>query len=55
VRRRYSDFVWLREVLSRENPRIKLPELPPKRILASKFSEQVVNERLQGLELFLKQ
>lgn len=55
VRRRYKDFVMLREVLVRENPNVRIPELPPRRPFSNKLQEYIVNERMDGLRRFLLQ
>eukprot|EP01099_Mayorella_cantabrigiensis_P000148 TRINITY_DN1065_c0_g1_i1.p1 TRINITY_DN1065_c0_g1~~TRINITY_DN1065_c0_g1_i1.p1 ORF type:complete len:432 (-),score=86.62 TRINITY_DN1065_c0_g1_i1:14-1309(-) len=55
VRRRYSDFVWLRNQLVLSNPEIIVPPIPQK--LAEKFldrfSGEFLEKRRKGLELFL--
>uniref|UniRef100_A0A3P9IK09 Sorting nexin 10b n=1 Tax=Oryzias latipes TaxID=8090 RepID=A0A3P9IK09_ORYLA len=56
VRRRYSEFVWLRQKLQ-ENAllMVKLPELPPKNPFFSLNSAQQITERMKGLQTFLEQ
>jgi sorting nexin-3/12 len=53
VRRRYSDFEWLRETLAREVPRVNLPPLPGK-IFRNRFDPDVIEQRRLGLERFLQ-
>ncbi|KAI8866863.1 sorting nexin-3 [Ramicandelaber brevisporus] len=53
VRRRYSDFEWLRDMLERENPRVSLPSLPGK-VFTNRFSEDVIETRRIGLERFIQ-
>lgn len=52
VRRRYSDFEFLRDELERENTRVNIPPLPGKR-LTRNLEAEVIEERRQGLERFL--
>ncbi|KXN70534.1 hypothetical protein CONCODRAFT_78788 [Conidiobolus coronatus NRRL 28638] len=54
VRKRYSEFVRLREVLCRLYPNLKknIPQLPQKK-LVGKFQAEFVENRRQGLEFFL--
>jgi sorting nexin-3/12 len=55
VRRRYSDFEWLKETLEREVPRVTIPSLPGKiLILRNKFDEDLIEKRRQGLERFIQ-
>ncbi|RKP00009.1 hypothetical protein CXG81DRAFT_13734 [Caulochytrium protostelioides] len=53
VRRRYSEFVWFRDALERENTAIQLPPLPPK-VFTNRFAEDVIETRRQGLERFIQ-
>ena len=56
VRRRYSDFVWLRSWLSQNNEAYtsrKMPPLPPKK-LVKRFDSEFLEERRKGLQKFLK-
>ena len=53
VRRRYSDFEYFREVLERESARVTIPPLPGK-VFTNRFSDDVIENRRQGLEKFLK-
>ena len=53
VNRRYSDFIWLREVLSSLFPTILIPQLPKKKIGNRRFEEDFIEKRLKGLQFFL--
>jgi sorting nexin-3/12 len=60
VRRRYSDFEWLKDALDREcnrhyqtNVRVKIPPLPGK-VFTKRYSTDVIEARRQGLERFLQ-
>lgn len=55
VRKRYSDFVDLREELVRSFPRLKksIPKLPPKKVVG-KFTPSFVEQRRRDLEYFFK-
>ncbi|GAB5353342.1 hypothetical protein AAMO2058_000028700 [Amorphochlora amoebiformis] len=52
VRRRYSDFIWLRKTLSRCFPAILFPLLPPKKTFGNLGSE-FVEDRRARLEEFM--
>ncbi|CAH1773680.1 unnamed protein product [Owenia fusiformis] len=52
VRRRYSDFVWLRKHLYDQHFDVTVPNLP-KSVWFNRFSEQVVSSRIPGLKQFL--
>ncbi|CAO3643416.1 unnamed protein product [Cunninghamella blakesleeana] len=53
VRRRYSDFEWLKTYLEKGNSKPHLPSLPGK-VFTNRFDEQVIEQRRQGLETFLQ-
>ena len=53
VNRRYSDFVWLREILISLFPTVLIPQLPKKKIGNRRFEEDFVQKRLKGLQRFL--
>uniref|UniRef100_A0A7S3YV89 PX domain-containing protein n=1 Tax=Lotharella globosa TaxID=91324 RepID=A0A7S3YV89_9EUKA len=53
VRRRYSDFIWLRKWLGEAFPCIFIPPLPPKNFLA-KMKSEFIEERQKGLQEFMK-
>ncbi|GAA5929345.1 sorting nexin-3 [Sporobolomyces koalae] len=52
VRRRYSDFEAFRDLLERESTRVTIPPLPGK-VFSGRFTEEVVEQRREGLERFL--
>ncbi|KAF0459847.1 Phox-like protein [Gigaspora margarita] len=54
VRKRYSDFVKLREQLIKAYPKFRklIPSLPPKRVMG-KFMPEFIEKRRKGLEYFL--
>ena len=53
VNRRYSDFIWLREILSYLFPTILIPQLPKKKIGNRRFEEDFIQKRIKGLQNFL--
>lgn len=53
MRRRYSDFEWFRDVLERESTRVNIPPLPGK-VFTNRFSDEVIEQRREGLERFLQ-
>ncbi|KAI8641564.1 hypothetical protein BD408DRAFT_388755 [Parasitella parasitica] len=55
VRKRYSDFVELREELVKQYPALKrsIPKLPPKKVVG-KFTPTFVEQRRRDLEYFFK-
>jgi len=56
VRRRYSDFVWLKSWLEKNNESFsdqKMPKLPPKKLIR-KFDDEFLNFRQKGLQKFLR-
>ncbi|XP_066932522.1 uncharacterized protein [Clytia hemisphaerica] len=54
VRRRYSDFQWLRNrLLSQFALERSLPELPPKKVFG-RFKRQFLKNRQKGLQAFLE-
>ena len=53
VNRRYSDFVWLREILCALYPTNFIPQLPKKKIGNRRFEEDFVEKRMKGLQFFL--
>ncbi|XP_044063398.1 sorting nexin-10B isoform X1 [Siniperca chuatsi] len=56
VRRRYSEFVWLRQKLQANSMlMVQLPELPPKNPFFSLNNAQQIAERMKGLQKFLEQ
>ena len=53
MRRRYSDFEWLRDALERESNRVNIPSLPGK-IFTNRFADDIVEARRVGIERFLQ-
>ncbi|KAJ1677871.1 Sorting nexin-3 [Spiromyces aspiralis] len=53
VRRRYSDFEWLRDQLEQETTRVNIPMLPGK-VFTNRFLDEVIESRREGLERFLQ-
>ncbi|SCU79455.1 LANO_0A06304g1_1 [Lachancea nothofagi CBS 11611] len=53
VIRRYSDFVWLQEVLLKKYPFRTIPDLPPKRIGSSTSDLTFLVKRRNGLSRFI--
>ena len=54
VQRRYSDFIWLRESLSKFHPREFIPPLPGKKIGGRRFEIDFVSKRMKKLNIFLE-
>jgi len=54
VRRRYSDFIDLRETLITQNPSVKIPEISPMRFFGNKFEESTISERIESFQAFLR-
>jgi len=56
VRRRYSDFVWLRETLVSRYVGLLVPSLPPKTFTQAKSNDgsNHVKQRMRMLGLFLE-
>ncbi|XP_071326011.1 sorting nexin-10B [Trachinotus anak] len=56
VRRRYSEFVWLRQKLQANSLlMVQLPALPPKNPFFSLNNARQITERMKGLQKFLEQ
>jgi len=55
VRRRYSDFVWLRQKLEDDNPTHLIPPLPEKHTLTKldRFAAEFLFHRQRALQIFL--
>ncbi|XP_040208831.1 sorting nexin-10 [Rana temporaria] len=53
VRRRFREFVWLRQKLQSNAVLIELPELPPKTPFFNISNAQTVEQRIRGLQEFL--
>ncbi|KAM8868975.1 sorting nexin-10B isoform 2-T2 [Spinachia spinachia] len=55
VRRRFSEFVWLRQKLQANSQlMVRLPELPLKNPFFSLNSSRQITERMKGLQRFLE-
>ncbi|CAL8297498.1 unnamed protein product [Lota lota] len=54
VRRRYSEFVWLRHCLQQNALIIELPKLPPWNPFFSMTNKEQLNQRMKGLQEFLE-
>ncbi|XP_068189655.1 sorting nexin-10A [Antennarius striatus] len=54
VRRRYSEFVWLRHSLEQNALIIELPKLPPWNPFFSARNMEQVSQRMKGLQEFLE-
>ncbi|KAF4100560.1 hypothetical protein G5714_018756 [Onychostoma macrolepis] len=54
VRRRYSEFVWLRQKLQNNALLIELPKLPPGNPFFNLNSDFQITQRMQGLQQFLE-
>ncbi|XP_051949198.1 sorting nexin-10A-like isoform X1 [Xyrauchen texanus] len=54
VRRRYSEFVWLRQKLQNNALLIELPKLPPWNPFFNLNNDFQVTQRMQGLQQFLE-
>ncbi|XP_074653297.1 uncharacterized protein LOC141907526 isoform X2 [Tubulanus polymorphus] len=52
VRRRYSEFVWLRHHLSHSHA-VMAPSLPKKTFFSTRFNKSVITERMTGLKMFI--
>ena len=52
VRRRYNDFLWLRDLLVRAHPGLFVPPLPPKNLLLE--GKNTIEERPVDLTRFLQ-
>lgn len=55
VRRRYSDFTLLRNILSKYYPRYLIPPLPEKKIGNKRFQPEFIEKRMQILQMFIDQ
>lgn len=52
VRRRYSDFEWLRTILSEQFPALVIPPIPLKNF-SDRFNDEFVDKRMRYLQRFL--
>ncbi|XP_046381158.2 sorting nexin-10A-like isoform X1 [Haliotis rufescens] len=53
VRRRFSEFDWLRKQLKTHHPIRTPPDLPPKKFFIQRFDDEFIQKRQEGLEKFL--
>ena len=53
VRRRFSDFEWLRNILCKCFPRLVVPPLPGKKIGNRRFEEDFILKRMMFLQKFI--
>ena len=53
VKRRYSDFEWLRQVLVKFNPGHMIPPLPSKKIGSRRFELDFIAKRMKFLQKFI--
>lgn len=53
VRRRYSDFEWLRTVLLKYHPGHVVPPLPNKKIGSRRFEVDFIEKRMKFLSMFM--
>ena len=53
VKRRYSDFDWLRRLIVKLYPGFNVPPLPNKKMGTRRFDLDFVNKRMKFLELFI--
>ena len=55
VRRRFSDFEWLRSILVKCFSRSFVPPLPPKKMGPRRFEQDFINKRMKYLQKFLSE
>ncbi|XP_059154725.1 sorting nexin-11-like isoform X2 [Physella acuta] len=55
VRRRYSELIWLYNVLKANHKYVSLPALPPKKVLAERFDPSFIKTRMKLIENFLNE
>ena len=53
VHRRYSDFDWLRNILSKFYPRILIPPIPGKKVGNRRFEQDFIEKRMKFLQIFI--
>ena len=53
VHRRYSDFDWLRNILSKFFPRILIPPIPGKKVGNRRFEPDFIEKRMKFLQVFI--
>lgn len=54
VRRRYSDFEKLKKILESQSTRVIIPSLPAKYWGNKRFTDEIIEERREGLEQFIR-
>lgn len=54
TRKRYSEFLELRNSLIFENPSVKIPDISPMRFFHGKFDESTISERIESFQKFLR-
>ena len=53
VRRRFSDFDWLRSILQKNFPRLLIPPLPNKKLGNRRFEPDFIEKRMKFLQIFI--
>ena len=53
VQRRYSDFDWLRNILSKLYPRIFIPPMAKKKQGPKRFEQDFINKRMKSMQFFI--
>jgi len=53
VKRRYSDFEWLRNTLLKNNPGLMIPPLPNKKMGSRRFELSFIEKRMKFLQNFI--
>ena len=53
VKRRYSDFEWLRNALIKNNPGLMIPPLPNKKMGSRRFELSFIEKRMKFLQNFI--
>jgi len=53
VRRRFSDFDWLRTILQKNFPRLVVPPLPSKKLGNRRFEADFIEKRMKFLQMFI--
>lgn len=54
VRRRYSDFQWLRSILQKFFPGHIVPPLPSKKVGPRRFQEDFIDKRMKFMQKFIE-
>ena len=53
VRRRYNDFILLRQILCKYYPKMFIPPLPEKKMGNKRFQQEFIERRMKFLQLFI--